>query len=264
MNDIEVNDVTITKEAIAQEAQNHPASSPDEAWAQAAHALVVRELLLQEAKRQGLEPTTFHDESGRRLVEEDALIEEVLERELKVPDADEAVARRYYDTHLEHFRSPDIYEPAHILIAAKPDDKTAYAQAVAQAEDIIKALSSKEADFASLAQAHSDCPSKEQGGNLGQITKGQTVPEFETFLFEMEEGQLCPVPVKSRFGSHVLYLERKVEGKTVPFEAVAQKIKDYLEESTLRAASAQYISILAGQAKIKGFEMPGSDSPLVQ
>ena len=135
---------------------------------------------------------------------------------------------------------------------------------MAQAEDIIKALHSEEADFASLAQAHSDCPSKGQGGNLGQITKGQTVPEFETFLFEMEEGQLCPVPVKSRFGAHVLYLERKVEGKTVPFEAVAQKIKDYLEESTLRAASAQYISILAGQAKIKGFEMPGSDSPLVQ
>lgn len=264
MQDIHVNDVVISKDIIAQEAQNHPASSSDEAWAQAAQALIVRELLLQQAKELGLEAQAIHDDEGRRLVDEDSLIEEVLDTQVKVPEANEDNARRYYEMHKERFKSPDIFEPAHILIAAKPEDKTAFAQAVEQAKDIIKALDAGEADFASLAQAHSDCPSKDQGGNLGQISKGQTVPEFETFLFEMEEEQLCPVPVKSRFGAHVIYLKRKIEGKQLPFEMVEDKIKNYLEESTLRAASAQYISILAGQAKIKGFDFQGADSPLVQ
>ena len=102
------------------------------------------------------------------------------------------------------------------------------------------------------------------GGNLGQLQKGQTVPEFETFLFELEEGQLCPVPVKTRFGAHVLLLERRIEGRQLPFEEVAGRISAYLEEASWRRAVAQYIAILAGQADIQGIDMEGAKSPLVQ
>ena len=52
-----------------------------------------------------------------------------------------------------------------------------------------------ETDLAELAQQLSACSSAAQGGNLGQISRGQTVPEFETFLFNLEPGQICPVPV---------------------------------------------------------------------
>ena len=70
----------------------------------------------------------------------------------------------------------------------------------------------------------SACPSAAQGGHLGQISRGQTVPEFETFLYNLEVGQICPVPVKTRFGYHVLRLDRRIEGRQLPFEAVSDRI----------------------------------------
>ena len=118
--------------------------------------------------------------------------------------------------------------------------------------------------FAELAQQLSACPSAAQGGNLGQITRGQTVPEFETFLFNLEEGQICPVPVKTRFGYHVLRLDRRIEGRQLPFEAVRDKIADYLHQRVWRQAVSQYLQLLVGQAEIRGIELKGASSPLVQ
>jgi len=58
------------------------------------------------------------------------------------------------------------------------------------------------------ALALSDCPSKENGGDLGQIGKGQTVSEFENVLFRMQEGELSCTPVDSRYGYHIIHLRR--------------------------------------------------------
>jgi peptidyl-prolyl cis-trans isomerase C len=110
----------------------------------------------------------------------------------------------------------------------------------------------------------SACPSAAQGGNLGQITPGQTVPEFETFLYNLEEGQICPVPVKTRFGYHVLRLDRRIEGRQLPFEAVRDKIAEYLREHVWRRAISQYLQLLVGEAEIRGIELNGASSPLVQ
>ena len=94
--------------------------------------------------------------------------------------------------------------------------------------------------------------------------RGDTVPEVETFLDNLEEGQICPVPVKSRYGVHLLYLERRIESRTLPFEAVHDNISDYLAEASWRRAVAQYVRILAGEAELTGPELGGADSPLVR
>ena len=100
--------------------------------------------------------------------------------------------------------------------------------------------------------------------HLGQLSRGSTVPEIETFLFELEEGQLCPVPVRSRYGFHVLRVERRVNGRPLPFDTVDKKIAEYLEERVWRQAVRQYIELLVGAAEIKGIELRGSTSPLIQ
>ena len=114
--------------------------------------------------------------------------------------------------------------------------------------------------FAELAKAHSRCPSAEQGGNLGQITAGQTTPEFEQALFALEPGQLCEAPVATRYGFHVIRLERKHAGRTLPYELVADRIADYLRESVRRRADAQYVARLVSAAKIEGIELAGADA----
>jgi peptidyl-prolyl cis-trans isomerase C len=149
-------------------------------------------------------------------------------------------------------------------LSAAPDDKEALAAARVKAQEAIDLLKERPDRFADLARDLSACPSAKQGGNLGQLTRGSTVPEVETFVFQLEEGQLCPVPVRSRYGYHVLHVERRVCGRPLPFEAVHEKIAAFLDDRVWRQAVRQYIELLIGSADIKGIDLKGSISPLVQ
>lgn len=261
---IRINGVTIDLEAVRREAQNHPAPTAAAAMRAAAQALAIRELLLQEVAALSIQGVPERDEAGRRETIEDAAIRTLLEAEVRVPSADADACLRYYQNNLGKFRSEDLFEARHILIAADRGDEKAYTAAVSLAEEIIARLQSRPDQFADLAMQYSACSSKRNGGNLGQLTRGQTVPEFETFLCGLEVGQLCPVPVLSRFGAHVLVLDRRVAGEQLPFEAVGTKIAAYLEAASWQRAVSQYLGILAGKAKIEGIELAGSESPLVQ
>ncbi len=259
-----MNGTEIPAEAIAAEAQNHPADNPEMAWSEAARALAIKTLLLTEAERLNVKPGNYTDSKNRPLVEDDARIEALLEQEVTIPQADEVTCQRYYDQHIEQFSSPDLVEASHILFAAPKDDEPRYNNAVADAAQAISQLQEHPERFAALAETLSACPSAKQGGNLGQIGPGQTVSEFETYLFNLDAGQLCPVPVKTRYGAHVIKAGRKISGEIMPFEAVKPRIADYLEEASWRRGVAQYIKILVGKADISGLDMEGSDGLLVQ
>ncbi|HET8705521.1 MAG TPA: peptidylprolyl isomerase, partial [Pseudomonadales bacterium] len=110
---------------------------------------------------------------------------------------------------------------------------------------------------------YSGCPSREQGGNLGQISKGATVPEFEAPLFERSPG-LASQPIETRFGLHVVWVDSRVEGQPLPYEHVKQGIARYLEDNAFRRGVSQYLQLLAGQAVIKGVDIKAADSPLLQ
>ena len=264
MEQISVGGIEIAPSDIAAEAQNHPSESPEEAWARAAEALVVRRLLLNEANRLDIAVSDLTDANGNKLAPDDARIEALLEQEVKTPSADDATAKRFYEQHQSRFSSPTIVEVEHILFAASPDDKFAYSLATGDARGVIRKVQTEPDLFGKLAQELSSCPSKEQGGNLGQIGPGQTVEPFEKALFALKEGELCTQPVKSRFGVHVIRAGRRVEGETLPFEAVQKKIADYLEEASFRKAVSQYLSILASRTEVEGVAFEVTDGPLVQ
>lgn len=257
---VSVNGVTIPRDLIAREIQNHPAQSATKAWTAAARSLVVRELLLQEARRLGIESQPRDDGEGRRETEDEAAVRALVEQEVKTPTADPEDCRRYYERNLSRFRSPDIYEAAHILISASQGDKQAYEQAREAANALLAQLKASPADFANCARLHSACPSAEQGGHLGQIGSGQTTPEFETALAGLSEGEITAMPVATRYGFHIIRLDRKSEGRVLPFEAVAQRIADYLTDNVRRRATAQYIARLAARAAVVGVEMPSIES----
>ncbi|MDA8247765.1 MAG: peptidylprolyl isomerase [Rhodospirillales bacterium] len=260
---VAVNDAVIASAAIAREVQNHAGASPAEAWQAATRALVVRELLLQRARALGLVAAPRAG-GGLRETEEEALIRELLDREVQTPRADEATCRRYYDAHPARFRSPDLFEPLHILFRAPQDDATAYARAVARAEAVLADLRAAPARFEDLARALSDCPSASEGGRLGQVASGDTTPAFEAALHALEPGQTCRTPVCTRYGVHVVRLDRRTDGRRLAFEDVRDRIAAWLKERSWRRAVAQYVALLAGAARITGFDMPGAASPLVQ
>lgn len=247
-----VNGTEIEPEAIAQEIQHHPAPDGETAWKQAATALALRELLLQEARRLNLEPDVEQDESGRSESREDAAIRVLLARCAEPAKAGEQECRRYYESRIDRFRTPDLFEAAHILIEPEGRDEAAWADAEAEASAIVSELGDDPEDFAEAAREFSKCPTAHQGGSLGQVRRGELVPAVQDALERLAEGTTARKPVRSRFGWHILRLQRKIEGRTLPFEIVRPKIVDMLDARAWTIASARYAAELARKADIEG------------
>ena len=261
---VSVNGVEISSAAIAKETQNHPAATPVAAWQAAARALAIREMLLQEARSLQLFPEPITDNDGRREVHDEALVRTLIEHQITTPEPDEETCRRYYTQNLRRFRSSDLAEVSHILLAAPPGDNAARSAAKTSAESLIAELIVAPERFADLAKCHSACPSRDVGGSLGQIGSGQTVPEFERALMSIPEGTICSVPVESRYGLHVVRVNRRENGRQLPFSFVHERIAGYLAERVHRTAIRHYILVLAGRSSITGIELAGSNTPLVQ
>lgn len=257
---IRVHDRWIDGEDINRELQYHPASTMEEARFHAARALVVRELLLAEAESQGIDGSDRMDGESA----EEARIRKLIETEVAIPEPAEADCLRYYESNQERMRTADEHEVSHILVPAPPDDAEVRAEARKKAMGITAALREAPDRFLSLARDFSSCPSKEDGGYLGMIARGQTAPEFEKSLSRLPVGEVPEYPVETRFGFHVVLIHQRNEGRPVTFEACREKVADYLREHVRRKSVSQYIRILAGRYDIEGFDMDAADSPLVQ
>lgn len=261
---VTVNGVAIAESDILAEAQNHPAENPGAALLSAARALAVRELLLQRARERQIAVSPESDAEGRSETDDDAAIRRLIEEEVTVPSATAEECLRFYENNRAKFRSEPIFEASHILIAADPADERARAAARSDAERLAAVLAEHPSEFATMARTHSACPSAEQGGNLGQLTRGSTVAEFERALARMAEGEMTPRPVESRFGYHIIRLERRIDGEQLPFDFVQQRIAGWLEASTWSKAVSQYIAILAADATVTGIDLLAADGPLMQ
>jgi peptidyl-prolyl cis-trans isomerase C len=261
---IKVNGVTIPRAAISREVQHHPAPSPVAAWMAAARALAVKELLTQHAERTDVAAIPLTDDAGRRETEQEAAIRALIARDVVTPEPDEDSCRRYYAQNRKRFRSPDIFEASHILFAARADDAEAYSASRAKAEQALAILRDNPDAFADLARMHSACPSGKLGGNLGQITTGDTTPEFEQALVALQPSAMSAEPLATRYGHHIIRLNDKHPGQDLPFELVADRIADYLRESVRHRATAQYIARLASDAQIEGIELAGREAFRVQ
>jgi peptidyl-prolyl cis-trans isomerase C len=258
-HDVTVNGTCIPAREIAAEMQHHPAACADTAWENAARALVVRRLLLDAARETGA--ADAEDE------EEDA-IDALLRQEITLPEPDEEATRRWLAAHPERFGTPEWWDASHILIAADPEDAPARAAALEKAKPLLAEVTASPGRLPELARLHSDCPSREEGGHLGRIERGSTVPEFETMLAGLEEGQVCPMVVQSRYGMHVLHLHRHVPRRAARIEEVARDVARDLRRVAWQAAVRQYIAVLAARASIEGFVFNGdgearADGPLV-
>lgn len=261
---VSVNGVEIAESEILAEAQNHPAENPGAALLAAARALAVRELLLQRARDRQIAVSPETDAEGRSETDEDAAIRRLIEEEVSVPSATAEECLRFYENNRAKFRSEPIFQASHILIAADPADEQARAAARSDAERLAAVVAEHPGEFETMARTHSACPSAAQGGNLGQLTRGSTVAEFERALVRMTEGEITARPVESRFGFHIIRLERRIDGESLPFDFVEARIAGWLEASTWSKAVSQYIAILAADATITGIDLLGADGPLVQ
>jgi peptidyl-prolyl cis-trans isomerase C len=223
----------------------------------AAAFTAARELLRQRAIAVGL--LDAQSDADARV---DAAIEELLAREVHTPEATEEECRRYYEQYPHEFESGDLVHARHILFQVTAHVNVPEMRK--RAEETLNALLREPEHFEALAGQLSNCPSGQQGGNLGQIARGDTVPEFEKALFQFGPTGLLRALVKTRYGFHIVAIDRRILGKKVPFEIVRGQIAERLSRAVEQKAVRQYVSFLAGQAEIEGVDLAGSTSPLVQ
>lgn len=238
--------MTITVNGVAVDAAGH--ASPQ--------AAAVRELLRQRAVAAGFGAANLSGE------EADASIERLLETEVATPEPGEEECRRYYDAHPAEFTSGELAFARHILFQVTPGAPVPAIRA--KAELTLAELAKDFSKFEPLARELSNCPSGQQGGNLGQLGRGETVPEFEQALFNGAYIGIYPQLVKTRFGFHVLAVDRREPGRRIPFEAAREKITQRLRERVTSRALQQYVSVLAGQAEVRGVDLGAAQSPLLR
>lgn len=252
--DVVVNGETIPSAAIAAEAQNHnaPKDKPGIAWRKAAQALVIRSLLLQEARERGLTPDPQELAPNRFETDEEALIRALLDEALAITPVTDAAVEAEWARDPDRFRSSPLWEVSHILCACDPLDESDRAMAEARALAVLSRLDGDPKGFAALAARESDCGSKSSGGNLGQLGPGDTVPEFEAVLRTLSEGAMTTAPVLSRHGWHIIRLNAVAPGQVLPFQTVRPKIAQALEKAAWARASRDYIQSLADKGQIIG------------
>ena len=195
----------------------------------------LRDALLERARELGLLPdaVTPSDE------EIDGLLDVLLSRDGHIPTPTTEECRRYYDANPSRFTAGEIVEASHILIAVtKGGDIDALRR---QAEVLLDKVRAQPERFAEIASGFSNCPSGAEGGSLGQIQRGETVPEFEQALFGAAATGVLPRLVNTRHGFHVVCVARRVPGCRVAYDAVRPAIVRHLRERARAHAAAAYV-----------------------
>lgn len=190
----------------------------------------VRALLLARAAQAGVEGS------------EDERIERLLERELPGTEPAEEECRRYYEANRRRFCAGELVEASHILFAMTarvPPERLR-----AKAAEVHAQATRAPERFAELAREFSNCPSSAQGGSLGQLGRGDAVPEFEQAVLQGELLGVLPDLVATRFGFHVVLVARRIAGRQLPYEEAKPEVAAILRRLGEERAIAQYVTAL--------------------
>lgn len=213
----EVNGVTITDADFYKELENLPpylkpmTETPD-GKKEMLDTMVVRELILQQAQKEGVEKSQavadkLEDLKKRVVVE--AYLKKKVEEAPSVSDAD---LQEFYKKNLDKFKTGDQIRASHILMRSETE-----------AQEVQKQLKGG-AKFEELAKTHSIDGAAVKGGDLGWFGKGSMLPEFEKVAFGLKEGELSGI-VKTKYGFHIIKLTGKRIAGTRTFEEVKEQIR---------------------------------------
>jgi peptidyl-prolyl cis-trans isomerase C len=225
------------------------------------------ELLRQAALRQGLLDATDPVPVDGVLSEAATMaIDGWLERELQLPEPSVEACRRHYSAHAARYRTGEQVRIRHILFAVTVGmDVVALRNRAETCLLDVRCHDGSASDgFGRSAREYSNCPSGEQGGELGWLTPDDCAPEFARELFGHAEVGVLPRLVHSRFGLHVVEVLEREGGVQQGFEAVRGAVSTALRQQAWVTALRQCLKLLAGQAVVEGVDLDAAATPLVQ
>lgn len=246
---VRVNDIEITDDEIDAEIRHHErAARPVD---DALRTLVIRRVLIDEAVRQGIDVTDLEVATAT-----------LLEQEVICPVANGEDCLRHYQSHPEHFKVGELANVSHILFQVTPDVDLDLLRD--KASSVLAELLTDPQQFAALAQQYSNCPSSGVGGSLGQLSRGDTVSEFDRAIFSVSVPGLLDYLVQTRFGFHIIRVDQVIAGRLLPFEDVSKQIANALRAASVDRATQQYLKVLVGRASLDGVRLDDESGRLVQ
>jgi peptidyl-prolyl cis-trans isomerase C len=238
VNGTELTDGDVERELSGQD-------EPEQTAQLALDAAVLRRVLLDEAARLDIGAGALPD----------AAIEALLAREVVASEPTDAECERQYLANPERWRIGERVRVRHILfqVTERVDLERLRAKAQKTLDEILRA-DDPDARFALHARTLSNCPSGAQGGDLGEIGRGDTVPEFEHAVFAAPANSVCPALVETRFGFHVIRVLGKSAGEILPFERAHAQIRSAMSRAAADRARRQYLIGLVARSDIQGWK----------
>jgi parvulin-like peptidyl-prolyl isomerase len=177
-------------------------------------------------------------------IKEELLVNMWMRMQLENTIVSDSEAKEFYEKNKDKFKQPESVSARHILV--KTEDE---AKAIIKELKPLKDAELKE-KFIVLAKEKSTGPSAPKGGDLGTFTKDQMVPEFSKAVWQLKDGTVTLEAVKTQFGYHVIYLEKKNTAQPVTYEKVKDKIILSLKQKQFAGKIAEMAKELKSKAKI--------------
>ncbi|NLX03157.1 MAG: hypothetical protein GXY40_11610 [Syntrophomonadaceae bacterium] len=222
--------------------------------------MVLQKILWQQAKEQGIKVSDsevdkiIEQQDYKKFLEESGLEEKHFRQEMKTQilywklhdkvtaktTVNDEEAKAYYEENINKYNEEGGIQISHILVAAEKE-----------ARDILAKLNDG-ADFAEMARQYSNCPSKNQGGDLGVVNENSNfVPEFQEAALKLQPGELTKEPVKTEHGYHLIKAGDKKEAQNKSFEEVKNSVMADLNNEKKDKAYNDYLNNLYEKAEIK-------------
>lgn len=199
--------------------------------------LVNQELLLIDAKEKKIE----EEDEFKEILEQnkDILLKNyALNKIIQDEDATEEELKSYFENNKNQFSKPQSAKASHILVKTEEEAKEI-------SEKIKDGMS-----FEDAAKEFSTCPSNERGGDLGEFTRGQMVPEFEEVAFSMEDGEISDL-VKTQFGYHIIKLAHRTKEEEKSFEEVKDQVYQQVVRLKQQESYVKKIEELKSKNKVE-------------
>lgn len=209
--------------------------SPD-GMQQIVNEMVNQELLLLDAKENKID----EDEEFVKVMEttkENLLKGYAFSKVIRDEIVTTEEAEIYFETFKKDFEKETV-NASHILVETEE-----------KANEILQLLNEGK-DFKELAMEYSSCPSRDQGGELGEFGRGAMVPEFENAAFAMGAGEISQ-PVKTDFGYHIIKLNSKTEAGDTKFEDVAAEVRSEAQRIKQQNAYKKKLEELGAKYKVE-------------
>ena len=153
----------------------------------------------------------------------------------------------YYQKNIDLFKQPFQMRVSHISIQSDPKgDDSRKKELRGKAEKILKKLKDDQ-DFADLAREYSDGPTKNKGGDLGYLRKGQLEKQFESKVLALKKGEITDI-IETEYGFHIFKVTDIKPETILAYENVKEKVKKFLVDEKTKQAADLYAKKLREKA----------------